>query len=97
MRVGNAVGENSPKQAKSYTRVIVCLGMIFGVITYIVFYTQNNTIFGLMTSNQEIIGCMNSALPAFCVLLLSDSVQGTLKGPLSAIGRQKLVGSITGV
>jgi len=98
VRVGHAVGAQDPPRAAAAGWTAILLGMVFMVITAVIFLVAPRALIGLFTTEESVVALGASLLFVAAVFQLFDGLQGVATGVLRGLGdtRTPMVTNLAG-
>ena len=90
IRVGHAIGDQRPKDAKKSTLVVCILGIMYSVFNGVVVIGCRNYWGFIFSSQESVISLTGKTVPLLAVFNLFDANQCVFSGVLRGVGRQAL-------
>ena len=93
--VGNSLGANNYKNAKTYAYVIWIFALVFSAIFTIIGICFKHEVAICFSHHQKIIDLTEDLFPIISFWFICDFVEGSSSGTIRALGYQKLASIIT--
>eukprot|EP01138_Halocafeteria_seosinensis_P002235 gb/GECG01002287.1/.p1 GENE.gb/GECG01002287.1/~~gb/GECG01002287.1/.p1 ORF type:complete len:569 (+),score=68.14 gb/GECG01002287.1/:1-1707(+) len=94
IRVGHAIGDQRPKDAKESTLIGYVLGIMYSILNGIVVIGCRKYWAFIFSSQESVVALTAKTLPVLAVFNLFDANQCVLSGVLRGVGRQALGATI---
>lgn len=94
IRVGHAIGDQRPRDAKQSTLIGCVLGIVYSILNGIVVIGCRNYWAFIFSSQESVIRLTGKTLPILAVFNLFDANQCVFSGVLRGVGRQALGATI---
>jgi MATE family multidrug resistance protein len=91
IRVGQWIGDGSPKNAQRSSNVSFLLSGSVQMVLIIILLPCSKLLGDLFSSNADVAHLASELIPLSCIFMMGDAIQATTGGILRGLGRQKLV------
>lgn len=89
-RVGNALGANRPKDARTGALVAMLLALVFGMIISCFLLAFRSDIGVLFTNDAQVVDLVGSLVPILCIYVIADGAATSLTGVIQGMGKQPI-------
>ncbi|KAM3936103.1 multidrug and toxin extrusion protein 2-like [Leptodactylus fuscus] len=96
VRIGNALGAGEAEQAKKTSKVVLCFGVLSGLMAGCCLAVLKNLIGYVFTTDRDVVVLISHIMIVFAPFHLCDATNITSGGVLRGMGRQR-IGAITNV
>ncbi|XP_040278220.1 multidrug and toxin extrusion protein 2-like [Bufo bufo] len=96
VRVGNGLGAGKAEEAKKSSKVVLCMGVLFGIIVGGSLAALKDVIGYIFTTDRDILSLVSRIMLIFAPFHLCDAINTSSGGVLRGFGKQK-IGAITNV
>ncbi|KAI7907307.1 mate-domain-containing protein [Cokeromyces recurvatus] len=89
-RVGNLLGAQRPKQARTAARAALCLGIAVGSLNGLALFIFRRPWAKMFTNDDRICEIVAKTLPLVAAFVFADNIAGVADGVLNGMGRQHI-------
>lgn len=87
--VGNNLGGGMPKRARKFADVALFMGIVISTFYFVMLTVFRNSIAEFYTYHDNVSSIIASTLPFTAAYVAINMLQGTIRGPICAMGFQK--------